>query len=47
LISRYFYESFDNLDELMSAALSETADELLAAGTRAVRDVDQEPRSES
>jgi len=46
LISRYFYESFDNLDELMSAALSETADELLAAGTRAVRDVDQEPRLE-
>lgn len=46
LISRYFYESFDNLDELLSAALSETADEILAAGTRTALYVEQEGREE-
>lgn len=38
LISRYFYESFDKLDDLLSAALVETADDLLAAGAAAIRD---------
>jgi len=44
LTSRYFYESFQNLEELLSAALEETADELLGAGVEAIRDAQDQAR---
>lgn len=43
LTSRYFYESFPNLEALLSAALLDTADDLLAAGTAAIHRAHGEP----
>lgn len=44
LISRYFYESFANLDELLSAALDATAEEIITTGMEAMAGLDEADR---